>query len=185
VISGRDVTTALSREEIRMSQSPAQPVTAFTPEYLAALRERDEPVTAADPDIVGPWRIWEREDMFHIFREWERFETGHQPVASFKRREDALLFTAALRSCARPMIFRVNAPGPPPPEGYRLERDGEFVGFLSTDRAELLAVAHALVTVSRSPVDLSVLLELAGSEVQEMAGEILGQNVFAEEEESR
>lgn len=165
-----------------MSQSPAPPVTAFSPEYLAALRERDEPVTAADPDIVGPWRIWERGDMFHLFREWERFETGHQPVASFKHREDALLFVTALRSCGRPMTFRVNNPGP---EGYRIERDGEFVGFLSTDRAELLAIAHALATVSRSPVDLSILLELAGSEVQEMAGEILGQSVFAEEEDSR
>jgi hypothetical protein len=41
-----------------MSQSPVQPVTAFSPEYLAALRERDEPVTATDPDIIGPWRIW-------------------------------------------------------------------------------------------------------------------------------
>lgn len=168
-----------------MSQSPAPPVSAFSSEYLAALRERDEPVTAADPDIVGPWRIWEREGMFHIFRQWERFETGHPPVASFRHREDALLFTMALRSCARPMIFRVDNPGPLPPEGYRLERDGEFVGFLSTDRAELLAIAHALTTVSRSPVDLSILLELAGSEVQEMAGEILGQSVFAEEEDGR
>lgn len=168
-----------------MSQSPVPSVTAFSPEYIAALRERDEPVTAADPDVVGPWRIWEREDMFHIFREWERFEAGHQPVASFKHREDALLFTTALRSCARPMIFQINNPGPLPPEGYRIERDGEFVGFLSTDRAELLAIAHALATVSRSPADLSILLELAGSEVQEMAGEILGQSVFAEEEDSR
>jgi hypothetical protein len=184
-ISGHDVTTGFSREENRMSQSPDQPVTAFSPEYIAALRERDEPVTAADPDIVGPWRIWEHEDMFHIFREWERFETGHQPVASFKHREDALLFTSALRACVRPMTFRVHNPGPLPPEGYRLERDGDFVGSLKTDRAELLAIAHALASVSRSPVDLAILLKLAGSEVQEMAGEILGQSVFTEEEGGR
>lgn len=166
-----------------MSQSPVPPVTAFSPEYLVALRERDEPVTAADPDIVGPWRIWEREDMFHIFREWERFELGHQPVASFKHREDALLFTAALRACARPMVFRVQSSGPIPAEGYRVERDGELVGHLRTDRAELLAVAHALSKVAHSPADLALLFELAGSEVQEMAGEILGQEAFAGEEE--
>jgi hypothetical protein len=168
-----------------MSQSPTPPVTAFSPEYLAALRERDEPVTSADPDIVGPWRIWEREDMFHIFRDWERFETGHEPVASFKHREDALLFTAALRACARPMIFRIQNPGPIAPEGYRVERDGEFVGHLKTDRAELLAVAHALSKVAHSPVDLALLFELAGSEVQEMAGEILGREIFDGEEEVR
>jgi hypothetical protein len=167
---------------MRMSQSPVQPVTAFSPEYIAALRDRDEPVTAADPDIVGPWRIWEREDMFHIFREWERFEAGHQPVGSFKHREDALLFVAALRACARPMIFRIQNPGPIPPEGYRVERDGELVGYLKTDRAELLAVAHALSNVARSPMDLAILFELAGSEVQEMAGEILGQDAFGTED---
>jgi hypothetical protein len=167
---------------MRMSQSPVQPVTAFSPEYLAALRERDEPVTATDPDVIGPWRIWEREDMFHIFREWERFEAGHQPVASFKHREDALLFTTALRACVRPLTFRIQNPDPIPAEGYRLERDGELVGYLKTDRAELLAVAHALANVSRSPVDLAILFELAGSEVQEMAGEILGQDAFGTED---
>lgn len=168
-----------------MSQSPTQPVTAFSPEYITALRERDEPVTAADPDIVGPWRIWERDDMFHIFREWERFESGHEPVASFKHREDALLFTTALRACARPMIFHIQNSGPMTPEGYRVERDGEFVGYLKTDRAELLVVAHALSNVARLPVDLAVLFELAGSEVQEMAGEILGQDVFDTEDHTR
>jgi hypothetical protein len=170
---------------MRMSQSPAPPVTAFSPEYITALRERDEPVTAADPDIVGPWRIWEREDMFHIFREWERFEAGHQPVASFKHREDALLFTTALRACVRPMTFRIQNPGPIAAEGYRVERDGELVGHLKTDRAELLAVAHALANVARSPADLAILFELAGSEVQEMAGEILGQEAFAAEDDTR
>lgn len=168
-----------------MSQSPVQPVTAFSSEYIAALRDRDEPVTAADPDIVGPWRIWEREGMFHIFREWERFEAGHQPVASFRHREDALLFTAALRACARPMIFRIRNPGPIAPEGYRVERDGDFVGYLKTDRAELLAVAHALSNVARSPGDLAILFELAGSEVQEMAGEILGQEAFGTEDHTQ
>lgn len=168
-----------------MSQSPAQPVTAFSPEYIAALRERDEPVTAADPDIIGPWRIWERDDSFHIFREWERFEAGHQPVASFKHREDALLFTAALRACARPMIFRIQNPGPIAPEGYRLDRDGEPVGFLRTDRAELLVAAHALSSLSRSPIDLAILFELAGSEIQVMAGEILGQAAFGTEDHTQ
>lgn len=167
---------------MRMSQSPDQPVTAFSPEYIAALRERDEPVTAADPDVVGPWRIWERQDLFHIFREWERFEAGHQPVGSFKHREDALLFIAALRACARPMIFRIQSSDPIAPEGYRVERDGEFVGYLKADRAELLVAAHALSSVARSPVDLAVLFEMAGSEVQEMAGEILGQVAFDTED---
>ncbi len=168
-----------------MSQSLPQPVTAFSPEYLAALRERDEPATAAEPDVIGPWKIWERDGMFHIFREWERFEAGHQPVASFKLREDAFLFAAALRACARPMIFRIQSQGPPTPEGYRVERDGELVGYLKTDRAELLVVAHAMSNVMRSPVDLALLFQLAGSEVQQMTGEVLGQEAFGTEDHTQ
>lgn len=168
-----------------MSQSTAQPVTAFSPEYLAALREQDEPPTAVDPEVVGPWRIWERDDMFHIFRDWERFESGHQPVASFKLREDTFLFVAALRACIRPMIFRIQGQAPSAPEGYRLERDGEFVGYLKRDRAELLVVAHAMSNLMRSPVDLALLLQMAGSEVQKMTGEILGQEAFGTEDHTQ
>lgn len=168
-----------------MSQIPAQPVTAFSPEYLAALRERDEPPTAVDPEIVGPWRIWERDGLSHIFRDWERFETGHQPVASFKLREDAFLFVAALRASVRPMIFRVRSEGPPDPEGYRVERDGELVGYLRRDRAELLVIAHAMSNLVRSPVDLALLLQIAGSEVQKMAGEILGQEALGTEDHTQ
>src|SRR5436309_2733652 len=92
---------------------------------------------------------------------------------------------SALRACARPRIFRIQNPGPAAPEGYRVERDGEFVGTLKTDRAELLAVAHALSNVARSPGDLAILFELAGSEVQEMAGEILGQEAFGTEDHTQ
>jgi hypothetical protein len=170
---------------MRMSQSTSQPVTAFSPEYLAALRERDEPPSAVDPEIVGPWRIWEREGLFHIFREWERFESGHRPVASFKLREDASLFVAALRASVRPMIFRIQSQAPPSPEGYRLERDGDFVGYLKMDRAELLVIAHAISNLMRSPVDLALLLGMAGSEIQKMTGEILGQEAFGTEDHTQ
>ena len=53
------------------------------------------------------------------------------------------------------------------------------------DRAELLAVAHALASVARSPLDLAILFELAGSEVQEMTGEILGQGALGNEDKTR
>jgi hypothetical protein len=167
-----------------MSQHRAQPMTALSPEYLAALRERDEPVNVADPDVVGPWRIREAGGRFHLFREWERFETGHTPAASFGHREDALLFGIALRACSGSAIFRVLEGGPAGPEGYRVEREGRLVGTVKTDRAELLVTAHALAGIARSPADLAVLFELAGSEIQEMTGEILAQAVLEDEEET-
>jgi hypothetical protein len=36
-----------------------------------------------------------------------------------------------------------------------VERDDDLVGPLKTDRAELLAIVHALSNVTRSPVDLA------------------------------
>jgi hypothetical protein len=166
-----------------MNQRSAQPMTALSPEYVAALRDRDEPINAADPGAVGPWRIREAEGRFHLFREWESFETGHTPVASFQNHEDALLFSIAFRVVGLAVAFRVRDAEAIGPEGYRLEREGELVGYLKMDRAELLAVAHALASVARSPLDLAILFELAGSEVQEMTGEILGQGVLGNEGE--
>jgi hypothetical protein len=167
-----------------MSQPPAQPMTAFSPEYITALRDRDEPINAADPEAVGPWSIREAEGRFHLFREWERFEKGHVPIASFENREDALLFSIALRVLGGAATFRVRDAGPVGPQGHRLEREGELVGYLKLDRAELLATAHALASVARSPADLAILFGLAGSEVQEMTGEILGQGALGNEGES-
>jgi hypothetical protein len=172
------------QKENGMSQPPAKPMTALSPEYITALRERDEPVNAADPEAVGPWRIREADGRFHLFREWERFEMGHTPVASFMNREDALLFSIALRVGGRAATFRVRDAGAIGPEGHRLEREGELVGSLKMDRAELLVIAHALASVARSPLDLAILFELAGSEVQEMTGEILGQEVLGDEDET-
>ena len=163
-----------------MSDQSQQPLNAFSPEYIGALRERDEPASAADGDVAGPWRLREREDGFHVFREWESFEAGHRPVASFKAREDALFFVVALGVAGRSAIFRVRDAGKTGGEGYPLEREGELVGTLRIYRAELVVIAHALASVVRSPVDLSILFDLSGSQVQEMTGEILGREILGE-----
>jgi len=168
-----------------MSDSSPQTVNAFSRDYIAALRERDEPASATDGDVVGPWRLRERDGAFHIFREWERFETGHSPVASFKSREDAMFFQVALGIAARPALLRAREAGEPGGRGYVVEREGEAVGSLRTYRAELLVIAQTLASLVRSPVDLSILFELSGSQVQEMTGEILGQGVLGDPDDTR
>lgn len=62
-----------------------------------------------------------------------------------------------------------------------MEREGETVGRIRVFRPDLLTVAHALAGVGRSPADLALLMEISGPLVQQMTGEILGQEV---EEES-
>jgi hypothetical protein len=161
-----------------MSDSSPQPVNAFSREYIEALRQRDEPASVTDGDVLGPWRLEERSGEFHVFREWEAFQTGHSPVASFKSREDALFFQVALGIAGRPAILRAHEAEEPGKRGYVVEREGETVGSLRMYRAEVLVIAHTLASLARSPVDLSILFELSGSQVQEMTGEILGQGVL-------
>jgi hypothetical protein len=120
-------------------KSPAsKPLSAFSERYLAALRERDEPPSAPDGDVVGPWRVREHGDRFCLFREWESFETGHTPVAEFTNREDALIFATALRAIAGPPAYRVRTSSAPDAGGCEIERDGETVGRFAYRREELL-----------------------------------------------
>jgi hypothetical protein len=98
-----------------MSDRPQPRINAFSPEYLSALRERDETsVSALEAELAGPWTVREHEQRFHLFRDWESFEAGHRPFASFETREDAVLFLTALRMLARPPQFRGREAVSPP-----------------------------------------------------------------------
>jgi hypothetical protein len=164
-----------------MNVRSSKPLTAFSDEYLTALRERDEPPSVPDADILGPWTVREHGGRFCIFREWESFEAGHKPVAELASREDALIFASALRAIGRAPAFRVRNASYGP-EGYEVERGGDLAGHLKYDRSEWVIAAHVLVFLAHSPVDLAMLLDLAGTQVQEMTGEILGQDLLGESE---
>jgi hypothetical protein len=155
-----------------------KPLNAFSPEYLAVLRERDEPPSATDGDVVGPWTLREQGGKFYIFREWQGFETGHLPLAEFSNREDGLLFLTALRAIAAEPAFRVRDPAAGGGDGCEVEREGVKVARFPYRREEWLVAAHVLVFLTRSPADLAMLKEISGSQVQEMAGEILAQEIL-------
>lgn len=161
-----------------MSDHPSRPVNAFSPRYLSALEDKDESAGAAEAEVAGPWVLRERDGTLYLFREWESFETGHLPMAEFENREDALAFLLALRVSARPALFRMREASEPGQGGYELEREGETVGRIRVFRPDLLTVAHALAGVGRSPADLAILMDLSGPLVQQMTGEILGQEVL-------
>lgn len=160
-----------------MSEDRDRPASAFSPRYLAALKEKDEPSGAAEAEAAGPWVLREREGRIYLFREWESFETGHSPTAEFEAREDALAFLLALRVSARPALFRMREASGPSQKGYEVEREGERVGRIRVFLPDLLTMAHALAGVGRSAADLALLMELSGPLVQQMTGEILGQGV--------
>src|SRR5829696_7876190 len=73
---------------------------AFTPSFLGRLAERDEPPTAGDADVAGPWRIepivWNGGHGFGLFRVGESLARGFAPTAVFPSRWLALLIVGIL-----------------------------------------------------------------------------------------
>ena len=55
---------------------------AFTNLFLTRLAEQDEPPTAGDADVAGPWRIEKIPGHgFGLFRIGESLARGHAPAA--------------------------------------------------------------------------------------------------------
>src|SRR6476619_4958868 len=70
-----------SRDTSRPSISPLD--NAFSPAYLARLRERDDSLTAAEAELAGPWKIEPvpgRPGAVAILRVWEDLAIGDPPV---------------------------------------------------------------------------------------------------------
>ena len=64
----------------------------FKTQFLARLNERDEPPTAGDADVAGPWRIEAIPGHgFGLFRIGESLARGFAPMAVFPSRWLALV----------------------------------------------------------------------------------------------
>src|SRR4029077_244173 len=103
---------------------------AFAPLFLSRLGERDEPPTAGEADVAGPWRIEPIPGHgFGLFRIGETLARGHAPVAVFPSRWLALLAAAVLPGTGRDPLLRID-PQPAADGAYPLflpGREGEEV----------------------------------------------------------
>ena len=150
----------------------APPLRVFTEEALRQLREREEPPTAGEAELAGPWRVRRiAPGRFGVFRHGDQ-EAGEPPLGVFAERHLALLAAVAFPGLGRSPVFRVH------PEaggsGYPLLRDGVEVGTLAPFLADLAPALDALEAVIRSPGALALVLEAAGPTALELAGRALG-----------
>ena len=77
------------------STSPSAPSldNAFTPAYLARLREREEALTAAEAEMAGPWKVVPvrgKPGAVAVLRQWEDSDAGDRPVAEWWHEEPKL-----------------------------------------------------------------------------------------------
>jgi hypothetical protein len=145
---------------------------AFTRPFLEKLGEVDEPPTAGEADVAGPWTVEEIANVgFGLFRAGEGWSRGFRPAAVFFLRPVALLAAAVLPGTGRDAAFRLHRDAGP--AGYAVESAGRIAGHLPLFDERLVDALHVVEMIVRSPESLAALLEAAGALALERAGAIL------------
>ena len=146
---------------------------AFTPEFLQSINARDEPLTAAEADVAGPWMVEPIPGAgWGLFRLGEGHARQFALYGVFRDRAVALLFAAVLPGTGRDAAFRLRKEADA--AGYAIESGaGEVAGHLALFDESLVAAAHAVECLVRRPECLANLLEAAGGLALERAGVIL------------
>ena len=151
---------------------------AFSPSFLHRIGERDEPPTAGEADVPGPWRILEMPGKrFGVFRLGESPERGHRPTAVFQQRWLALLAAGVLPGTGRDAAFRLHKESGP--GGFAIEtgNGGQPVGRLELFDERLTEALHVVACLVRSPEALANVLEAAGQVALERAGALLDERM--------
>ena len=166
--SSRDVT----------SVPPSSLDNAFSPAYLARLRERDDSLTAAEAELAGPWKIEPvpgRPGAVAILRIWEDLAAGDSPVGVLWHLETAQLLSVLLPAIDREPLFhleeQVTAEGFPLVAVYG-EQGPQVAGWLDRYEPRWAEGLHLLEAIVRSPWALAILLEAAGPSAEEQVGRI-------------
>ena len=167
---------------------------AFTQLFLSRLAERDEPPTAGEADVAGPWRIEPIPGHgFGLFRIGESLVRGFAPAAVFPSRWLALVCAAILPGTGQdPLLllskepdadgaYPVNLAGGGSDDGSDDGGGGAGgegpVGFFPLFEERAVDAMNVLVHLLRSPESLAFVLEAAGSVALERCGAILDERV--------
>lgn len=151
---------------------------AFSPAFLQRISERDEPPTAGEADMAGPWHVEEipgAPSLHGLFSPGESHARGDRPYAVFAERWLALLATAVLPGTGRERAFHLSKEASP--EGYALLSGAVVVGRLALFDESLVDALHVTDILLRSPAALADLLEAAGQVALERSGAILDSRV--------
>ena len=157
------------------------PSNAFRRRFLRRFDERDEPVTALEADMAGPWSVVPLPgEGFGLFRAGEHPSRGFRPTAVFPDRSLALLAAAVLPGTGRDPLLSLNGSPEPGSGRYSLRLDdGTVVGHSGHFEEDLVDALNVAVALVRSPLSLALLLEAAGPTAVARCGAILDERVPA------
>ena len=158
-------------------QDPLPP-NAFDSTFLRRFDERDEPPTASEADMAGPWTVETVPGVgFALYRAGENRAHGFRPVALLTERWLALLAAAVLPGTGRePLLFLSKQAGAG--GSYTVTRkDGWPLGQLAVFDESLVDAMNTALGLVRAPQGLASLLEAAGAVALERAGALLEQRI--------
>ena len=150
---------------------------AFSPSFLQRIGELDEPPSAGEADVAGPWHIEEMPGGFGLYRLGESRERGFDAYAVFRDRWLALLAAAVLPGTGRDLAYLLQKESNA--EGFAIEEGagGDVVGHVALFDESLVDALNVAGVLVRLPGSLACLLEAAGQVSLERAGAILDDEV--------
>ena len=166
---------------MRDREDPTVVPNAFAEEFLRRFEQEDEPPSAAEADVSGPWRIepsstTDGHEAFGLWRSGERLEWGDSPAGLFRERSTALLAAAVRPFVGRDPFYEIGKErwnG-----GFPLLRQGEAIGWIDLFDEDWTFGINVLERFTRNPEALARLLEAAGPLALERAGRILRERVM-------
>jgi hypothetical protein len=160
------------------SSEVSHPANAFTARFLARLGERDEPPTAGEAAVAGPWRIEPIPGRgLGLFRAGQSLARGGRPAAVCASSWVALVIAAVLPGTGRDPVLRLGKEAGT--DGlYPITLDtGEVVAGLEVFDDTLIEHANAVVHLLQSPLSLANALDAAGAEALDHCGGILDERM--------
>jgi hypothetical protein len=180
----KDQSTSPSGRTPSRPSDPRTPPNAFSPEYLAEARDRDESLTAAEAEFAGPWKVEPVPDCpgwLAVLRVSESLAEGDVPEAVFREKETAFLCAAVLPLIEREPLFHLGeAPEPDGelPGGYPVvavhgEQGPQVSGWLRRFNPGIVQGLHLAEGLNRAPAALAVVLDAAGAGALAQVGRAL------------
>lgn len=169
------------------SRRPSAVQNAFHPAFLETLQAIPEPLTAAEADLAGPWKLEPvpgHPGKVAVLRTWESQDEGDLPIAVLVHEESAALYAAALPALGREPTFHLTAEAVdgPLPAGYPFGavfggQGPQIRGWQRLYHPEAVAALHLLESLVRAPHLLAEVLLAAGPGALAQVGRILGQRL--------
>jgi hypothetical protein len=177
------------------SVSAPTPPNAFDAAFLTQAQAEEEPLTASEADLAGPWKL----EPLHpdsgwpgavaVLRLWESLDKGDVPEAVFLHQETGALCAALLSLLEREPLFHLHdqpAAAAPLPGGYPLVamfgEQGPLVrGWLRRYHPEVAAGLHLFEGLVRSPLHLATVGDSAGGAALTHFGRLLAELLAAKQ----